>query len=314
MKRLGNSKCMSSYRILSLDGGGVRGVLSVRLLERLVEKCPHLLSKTHLFAGTSTGAIIAACLAQKYDLKDIFDLYHLHSKTIFSEPRNKWLGGYILTAKYSNKGLFKILKDTFGDTKLYDLRGKVLISAFDLDAFDHNGRRTYKPKFFHNLDGYDHPDLEMKVVDVLMASAAAPTYFPSHMGYIDGGIVANNPSMAAVAQSLDPRTEPLPSLQDIKLLSIASGKVMDYVPGHTLDWGLVRWVATIVDLLINGAVDIADYECQQLMRDNYMRLNPYLHKDFSMDSVSLLDRLVEAANSIDVDRHADWINTVYVND
>lgn len=299
---------MGTYRILSVDGGGVRGVISIRLLQRLVRAKPDLIHRADLFAGTSTGAIIAACLAHGMTCDEIFNLYYTRSKNIFSRNWLRRLGFQALAAKYDNKHIQQVLTDTFGSTKLSDVRGKFLVSSLDMDSYDGNGNRSFKPKFFHNLEGQDADELLLSVVDVLMYSAAAPTYFPSHEGYIDGGIVANNPSVAAIAQALDPKTLPSPLLGDIRVLSVGTGKMSSYIPGQKNDWGFLRWSTTLVELILNGSVDVADYECRQLLKGNYVRVNPCLDKEFKLDSVKYIDRMVESADSYDISRHVEWVN------
>lgn len=305
-----NQKGMScQYRILSCDGGGVRGIISVRLLQRLLKTQPDLLDRVDLFAGTSTGAIIGVGLANGMTIDQIFDLYYHQSKKIFHRSILRRLGFQIFAAKYTNKGIRKVLNGAFGDSTLRGLQKKVLVSALDLDAYDSNGRRSYKPKFFHNLVGQDDCELDLKLADILAATTAAPTFFPTFGGFVDGGLVANNPSVAAIAQALDPKTEPYVSLDKICLMSIGTGKVSTYVPGNNRDWGFLRWATIIVELMMNGSVDVTDYECRHLLKGNYTRVNPYLDEDFRLDSVEHLDRMVEAADSYDITRHVEWLNT-----
>lgn len=298
-----------SYRILSCDGGGVRGIISARLLQRLLKAQPDLFDRVDLFAGTSTGAIIGVGLANGMTIDQIYDLYYHQSKMIFHRSFLRRFGLQVLAAKYTNKGLRKIITDAFGDSTLRDLRKKVLVSTLDLDGYDVNGRRSYKPKFFHNLVGQTECELDIKLSDILTATTAAPTFFPTFEGFVDGGLVANNPAVTAIAQSLDPKTEPAVTLDEICLMSIGTGKVSTYVPGNNRDWGFMRWATIIVELMMNGSIDVTDYECKHLLKGNYTRVNPYLDDDFRLDSVEHLDRMVEAADSYDLTRHIEWLGT-----
>ncbi|HZI32432.1 MAG TPA: patatin-like phospholipase family protein, partial [Candidatus Binatia bacterium] len=195
------------YRIISFDGGGIRGLVTLAMLKRLEAQVPNLIANADMLAGTSTGGIIALGLAAGKSVDDLISLYRDNGKDIFDDS---WLDdlrdlGGISGADYDQKNLGKILKRIFQNTKLKDLSKRVLIPSFDLDneAKDAS-KRTWSPKFFHNFPGKDTDGNEL-VVDVALDTSAAPTYFPSHNGYIDGGVVANNPSLAAVAQTQDKR-------------------------------------------------------------------------------------------------------------
>jgi patatin-like phospholipase/acyl hydrolase len=194
---------MPTYRILSFDGGGIRGIVSLILLKRLMADAPDLVAKADLIAGTSTGGIIALGLAAGKSVDELIALYRDNGKVIFDDS---WWDnlvdlGQIAGADYDSKNLAKLLKRQFGATKLKQLGKRVLVPTFDLDN-EHADpkKRTWKPLFFHNFPG-DDSDGEQLVVDVALSTSAAPTYFPSHQGNVDGGVLANNPSMAALTQT-----------------------------------------------------------------------------------------------------------------
>jgi hypothetical protein len=159
----------------------------------------------------------------------------------------------------------------------------VLIPAFNLDDGDDDvTKRTWNPKFFHNFPGPDS-DGEETVVDVALNTSAAPTYFPTHDTYIDGGVVANNPSLAAVAQTQDSRnTEPAPVLGDIYLLSLGTGTNLSYINGKNLDWGLAQWAKPLVNLLLDASMGIADYQCRYILKENYRRIAPVFPHDVNI--------------------------------
>lgn len=270
------------YRIISLDGGGIRGLVTLAILKRLEAEVPTLLSNTTLLAGTSTGGIIALGLAAGKSVDDLISLYQDQGGKIFDDS---WfddlrdLGG-IAGADYDQGNLGKILKNIFGTTTLGDLEKRVLIPSFDLDneaASDE--KRTWNPKFFHNFPGED-TDAKELVVDVALDTSAAPTYFPSHDGFIDGGVIANNPCLAAVAQTQDRRnTEPTPLLDDIYVLSIGTGTNLSFIKGRTLDWGLAQWAKPLVSLLLDASMGVADYQCRHIIKDRYRRIAPIFPAD-----------------------------------
>src|SRR5271156_3478978 len=151
---------MANFRILSCDGGGIRGVLTAVLLNRLSAAYPALLQDRPgaitMFAGTSTGGILALGLAAGLTPTQIRDLYVVNGKLIFDSSWSRdvvELGG-ISGSKYDNVNLKQILNETFGATKLSGLKPRVLIPSFSLDNQSSDpSSRTWNPKFFHNFTG-----------------------------------------------------------------------------------------------------------------------------------------------------------------
>ncbi|HEY0865549.1 MAG TPA: patatin-like phospholipase family protein [Lacunisphaera sp.] len=265
------------YRILTFDGGGIRGLVTLALLKKLEAQVPALLARTDLLAGTSTGGIIALGLAAGMSVDDLISLYRDKGKEIFDDGwwDNLRDAGGLCGADYDQKNLEKILRGLFPRTRLRDLGKRVLIPTFDLDNEAASAaRRTWRPKFFHNYPG-NGSDEDEPVVDVALRTSAAPTYFPSYDGFIDGGMVANNPSMAALTQALDTRTDqPPPELAEICLLSLGTGTNLSFIKGRTLDWGLGQWAKPLITLLMDASTGIADYQCRQILRGAYRRIAP----------------------------------------
>jgi patatin-like phospholipase/acyl hydrolase len=171
---------MSDYRILSVDGGGVRGVLAARILDRLERALPEIVDQADLLAGTSTGSIIAVGLAMGLSPAKLVSLYQRDSCQIFHQSLLHDLGdlwGFI-GAKYSGKNRWHGLYPTFGETTLGQLGKKVLVATFDLGGRpDANGVHQWRARFFHNFEGPSSAAND-KAIDVIMRSSAAPTFFP----------------------------------------------------------------------------------------------------------------------------------------
>ena len=308
---------MANFRILSLDGGGIRGVLTAVILNRLSEKYPRLLQDLPqtiiLFAGTSTGGILALGLAAGLTPSQLRDFYVINGKTIFD---SSWMHDLVeldglAGAKYENENLRRLLHGTFGGTKLQDLKPRVLVPSFRLDNQETDpAKRSWNPKFFHNFPGDDN-DGECLVADVAMATSAAPTYFPSYGEYIDGGVIANNPSMAAIAQVLDQRNQPSDrgTLNEIKLLSVGTGFSLQYIAGQNLDWGDAQWIRPILNILMDGSVGVADFECARLLGDRYCRLEPIFPagRSFALDDVGRIVDLIDFARSVDLTDTLAWL-------
>lgn len=301
-----------AYRILAIDGGGIRGIVPAIVLERLLAADPGWLERVDLIAGTSTGGIMALGLAAGMSPTQLRQLYEDRGAVIFDDS---WLDnlfdlGKLVGAEYGIKNLRRELKKAFGSMRLGDLNQRVLIPTFDLDneASD-AAARSWKPKLFHNFPG-PGSDREQLAWKVALYTAAAPTYFPSVDGYVDGGVYASNPSMCALAQSLDGRymTSP-PALGDLRLLSLGTGQAAQYIRKKTVDWGYAQWAKPLIPLMYDGVTGTADYQCQQILGTAYHRLSPTLPagKTFPLDGVQQLPELVAIAEAIDLHGVAAWL-------
>lgn len=304
-----------AYRILSFDGGGIRGVYTATLLARIAERVPNIAARTDLFAGTSTGSLIALGLAAGLTPQRLQSTYVQQGKDVFDDS---WFDdikdlGQIIGAQYSSKNLKKILTGLFGERRLGALSKNVIIPSFDLDAPPKDGRpRTWKPKFFHNFPGPDSDSGEL-LVDVAMRSAAAPTYFPAYQGYIDGGVAANNPSVAALAQAVHDETG-RQRMEEIRLLSVSTGTNPTFIRGENLDWGFAQWAKPLVALMIDGSMGVSDYECRQFLGSRYHRIGPYLRRAVPLDDAKQIGYLVEEANHVDLDPTVAWIESTFLRD
>ncbi len=309
---------MAKYRILSLDGGGIRGIVTAIIMERInsEEGLEGWIDPVDLIAGASTGGLLALALAQGLDIQQIRNLYEEKGDEIFDDS---WLDdlvdiGKIAGADYDIKNLEKELKSIFGQTTLSKLKKRVLITAFDLDnEADAPMKRSWKPKLFHNFTGSDSDGKEL-VYKVGLYTAAAPTYFPSVDGYIDGGVYATNPSMCALAQSQDSRFANRPPIDDVVLLSLGTGTSLVYIKGKTLDWGYAQWAKPLVNLMLDGTAGIADYQCRQLLGERYHRLAPIFPQGISipMDGVEKVPYMIEFADGVDLTEIIKWIKKYWL--
>lgn len=306
-----------AFCILSFDGGGICGLFTARLLDRLLEAHPTLIDGADLIAGTSTGGIIALCIAAGKEPADLVGLYRDEGPDIFDDS---WWDdivdlGNAVGADYSNKYLKKALTRQLGaDTTLKDLQRRVLVPSFDLDDGDEQSiadmtpskskskvvsPRTWRPKFFHNFPGND-TDGALKAVDVALRTSAAPTFFPAYQGYIDGGVVANNPSLAAVATALDARAGKIASTAEIVVLSFSTGNNPQYIKGPNLNWGWGQWARPITQIMMSGVMGVADFQCRQILDDRYRRLDRLFDRPVQMDDTreDTLKYLVDEADAL----------------
>lgn len=310
---------MAKYRILSLDGGGLRGFITARLLQRLNAEYSirNWLDLTTLIVGTSTGGILGLGLSAGKTPQEIGQLYKNKGRLIFDD--SIWDNirdiGKIVGADYSNKNLKFILKEIFGDMKLKDLKTKVAIPTFDLDNQAPSAERTWKPKIFHNYRGTDSDGM-MLVSDVALYTSSAPTYFPSADGYIDGGVYANNPSIVALSQAVSSKNYPeeRAQLDEIVMLSMGTGVSLKYIKGDTLDWGYTQWVRPLIQILMDGVAGVSDYQAKQLLGNRYCREQIYFgpEKTIEIDAVDKLEYMEQLANKHDLSKAMAWIATHWI--
>jgi patatin-like phospholipase/acyl hydrolase len=310
---------MAKYRILSLDGGGLRGLITARLLDRLnnTSEISGWLSEVDLYAGTSTGGILALALAVGKSPDEICTLYKDKGKKIFDD--SIWDDirdlGKTIGADYDNKNLKTELKRIFGATKLSEISKKVAIPTFDLDNEAKTpADRTWKPKIFHNFTGEDS-DGEALAADVALYTSSAPTYFPSADGYIDGGVYANNPSIIAIAQAIS-KSNDVPEraqLDDLVMLSAGTGVSLTYIKGKNLNWGYAQWIKPLISVLMDGVAGISDYQANELLAGRYYRLQIVFDpaETIPMDAVGKLDRMDEIASGYDISGTVQWIKNVW---
>ena len=290
------------YKILSIDGGGIRGIIPARLLERLEIQEPGLVQEFDLFAGTSTGAVLAAGFAYGFQPRFMRQMYQGFGVEVFADSLWDDLRDlkYLVGADYSLEPLKALLERVIGSTTLGDLPKKVLIATFDLKDESHDPPR-WKPKFFHN---YPEPggDENQKLVDVVIRSAAAPVYFPIYQGYIDGGVAAINPSTCALAQAFHE------GFLDVRLLSMGTGNNPRCLEQLDADWGVYQWGLNLVNMIMDGGSEVADYQCRQILADQYFRLQPQMPEPIGMDEWQSVDKLITIADSIDLTPMLDWLN------
>jgi patatin-like phospholipase/acyl hydrolase len=201
---------MPAFRILSIDGGGIRGVIPAIWLAKIAQKLKKPLHEYFdLIVGTSTGSILAAAIALEKDPKDCADLYETYGPEIFPgelfEDKNAW-ERFIEKAKdwfspaYQGEPLASALQKIFAaDTLLGQTKTDTMIVSYDV-----LGRAIFIMK------SYDESMKHIPVWEACKASCSAPTYFPAHVltldniekPLIDGGIFANNPSMLGLSEAI----------------------------------------------------------------------------------------------------------------
>ena len=278
---------------------------------------PDWLERVDLFAGTSTGGILSLGLASGLKPRELRQLYMDRGHEIFAD--SLWDNvkdlGRLAGAEYSLGNLKRILQEVFGDRTLGDLQQRVVVPVFDLDNEAQEARsRSWKPKIFHNFPGPD-VDADMPLWKVAFYTSLAPTYFPPSDGYIDGGVFANSPGMIALGQTQDQRSsEPNPQLEDIRLMSLGTGRSLSFIDKPNPDWGEWKWVRPLLQLMFQADMDVADYQCRQFLGDRYHRLNLNFPPGtkIPMDDVDNVPQMEASAQSTDIEAAINWMEEYWI--
>lgn len=286
-------------KIISLDGGGIRGVVTAVILEEIEERMQSLITdKVDLAAGTSTGSIVAGAISTGIPMGNLVKFYKEQGPVIFRKNdfkhRIKTLGG-LNGPKYNEKELYDALDYHFGGALIKDGSTNFLSTAYNMSE----GR----PRFFST-----HQEGHMKFSDVIAASSSAPTYFKPKTiegkDYIDGGVFCANPAVSALAE-MKSNNKNLKA-DDIFMLSVGTGsRALGY--SNTKKWSKFKWISPLIDLMMSSDAGVAHYQLVQTYnsinkRDNYFRLNANLPKNISRDMDNAdpdnMNLLIEFAESI----------------
>jgi len=306
-------------RILSIDGGGIRGIIPGMFIVALEEKIKqlsgnreaHVSQYFDFFAGTSTGGILVAILLYpsetdptkpKYSAKEAVDIYLNHGHDIFST--SKWrlfLSKFGLVSElYNEKILEEILFNYFGDTKLSQLIKPSIITAYNIEL--------RKNHLFRQQKAVTHGETrDFYLRDVCRATSAAPTFFSvaeifslanTRHVLVDGGVFAHNPAISALIEVL--KTFNTFNINDIHILSLGTGLSKN---AYNYEDFKKKWAISIgpalVDIMASSSAESNDYFITQLFKSvkkntNYIRIEP--------QNLSSIDPALDAASPSNIQK------------
>ena len=288
-----------SFRILSIDGGGVRGMLPAMIVAEIERRIRMATRKVDsyisdyfdLIAGTSAGGMLACFYLYHHDGKRLdatkaVELYEKQGKTIF---RKRLFRNVIrlFDALYPDNGIDQVLKDTFGDAKLSDAPCNSAIMAYHITdrkavIFTADAARRDKSRDF-------------LLRDISRATSAAPTFFrvaqatsmdnvPSYL--IDGGIYANDPTICAIIEArktMFRKGGNYPRIKDMYIVSLGTGHTTkSYRYESAKRWGVISWAIPVIDMLQSSSAEVVSYQVNSLFEsencsDHYIRIVPELY-------------------------------------
>lgn len=260
------------FKILSIDGGGIRGIFPAMYLSKLEARLKEvgndktkIYQHFNLICGTSTGGIIAIALALGIPAIEIYNLYLENATKIFGSKRN--LLGQVKYAAHERAVLEKLIRDKFkenynySDPRLKDCKTAVCIPIYDLLLGKPSVLKSnYHPNFSR--------DYHIPAYQAALATSSAPTFFnpysttyrdlnqmeiPFH-NKVDGGVFANNPTLLGIIEAQVAFYQPL---ENLRVLSIGTGH-QKFTDGKKREkWGLWYWVGKdkkkrLIDLFMQG--------------------------------------------------------------
>jgi len=314
--------------ILSIDGGGIRGIIPAFILNYLENKIREIIDDKRikignlidLVAGTSTGSIVGALMlipnkegnSPKYSMEEIIDMYINMGPYVFKKDTLysiKTLWG-LLGPKFPSSNIEYPLIQIMDHYKLKDLIQPCAFTGYDI----------YKRRIniYTNRDK-DKKYEEYYIKDVIRGSTSIPAFFrPAYFKegsdintIIDGGVFANNPAMVAYIEAsktlFNNKNGKNINPHEMILISLGTGlgERTKYPYEKTKRWGAAQWFSPILNILLSGSSDIVDYEMRKLFYaygrlDNYKRINPPLvYSKASPTDASLenITNLIKDANS-----------------
>ncbi|MEX2565818.1 MAG: CBASS cGAMP-activated phospholipase [Cyclobacteriaceae bacterium] len=328
------------FKILSIDGGGTRGLIPAKLLMELesalqkTEPDKKLHEHFDLICGTSTGSILAIAIALGIPASDLVKFYHDYAKVIFPKWYLKVIprGVRVFASSiYSNKPLQKILERLFTEANggklplLKDLKTRVCIPTFNGNDGQINVLKTQHHKDY--LWDYKLPAHE-----AALSSASAPVYFPPHtfsfsnefgsgknINMIDGGIFANNPSLIGILEATEKLGYPF---AEISLLSLGTGKGKHIIKTGWKPKDIWYWLfpkPRLLDIILDSQSQITEQYINFLKRTceksgkgfDYLRIQYDLGGDtidLNASSKRDLDRLEAIGDELAKNKLTEIIN------
>ncbi len=277
----------NNFHILALDGGGTRGIYSAHLLAKAEQTFDVRIKDCFdLIIGTSTGAIIAGAVASDIPMVEIVDLFEIEAPDIF---RKRWYRNPLFFSKYSNEKLAQIIAKHIPAKPLSKISIPLMITSSEITTSE---LHIFRSNYVDKLSESDNINGDICLRDAIVASCAAPTFFApktiNNRLLADGGLWANNPSIAAYTEAL---TYFGKEAAQVKIVSLGTGHSVSMYRkkrgwGFLSGWGGIKIVSYVMTLQSQASANMA----KLLLKENYLRIDPPI--DFwDIDTVVQSDNL-----------------------
>lgn len=262
-------KRSGSFQILSLDGGGFKGLYSAAVLAAFEEDLGHnVTDHFDLIVGTSTGGIIALALGIGIRPRQIVEMYQKHGRHIFPHPVFRGIR-HVIRSKYRSGPLRAAINEVLDDHILGESGVRLVIPAYNITT---DTPYLFKTPHHERL----RTDWKVPLVDVAMATAAAPTYFPASLfngtRFVDGGVWANNPAVIGIAEAVSMCGA---SLSKIRLFSLGTTNEVKKRHRRLNKGGWLPWALDATDVILLGQSKSAQNLAVHLLSvDRALRIDP----------------------------------------
>lgn len=326
-------------KILSIDGGGIRGILPADIIAHLERRLQletgdenaRIADFFDLLAGTSAGGILT-CLylvpdkrddgvvRPKYSATQAAHFYSELGPVLFRKPLSYIIrsGAGLLRSRYCEDELYKFSRKILGDVWISEVMKDCLITAYDLSS--------RKALLFSKYSTLKYGEMaDYKLCDIARSTSAAPSYFiPSRIfakdkgsrHLVDGGVYAGNPAMCSYVEAI--KIWPGEPVSNFRMLSVGTGKVIKaYHHEKTRHFGYLHWLNPILDILMSSVSETVDYQVQQIFSvsgaaQNYVRIEPpMLDADIRIDNASAknISKLKSAAQNF-IDHNSELFDSL----
>ncbi|EDR24411.1 hypothetical protein, conserved [Entamoeba dispar SAW760] len=295
-----------TFRVLSIDGGGIKGVLECIILARILEKHPQFLKNIDLVCGCSVGSILVSMLAIGITPRNCSDLLSIISQEVFVKPTIA-----INQPKYRNDKLKYILEHIFKETKVKDIQCKYLVDTFRIDSEEQEPNRSCESFCFTNLQkGFE----EEKLSDICLRSSSAPTYFQPYQNFVDGGMLNNTPIglcwsflFGEEGLQLDPKK--------VVCFSLSAGKPDPfYIDSNKIGkGGIMQWATQISDTFMYATRSWTIKSGRMFLGDRWLRFDPPLGCVINLDQTEQIPKLKEIAEEVDLTKVDQWLSKYWDN-
>ncbi|KAI3439705.1 Patatin [Psidium guajava] len=311
--------------ILSIDGGGIRGLIPGTILAFLESELQKLDGEDarisdyfDVVAGTSTGGLITAMLTTPdennrplFAAKDIKEFYLNNCTKIFPQdscpfaPATKMIKA-VTGPKYDGKYLHKLVREKLGNTRLHQTLTNVVIPTFDI--------KRLQPTIFSSYEVKKTPTINALLSDICISTSAAPTYLPAHyfqtqdspgklreFNLIDGGVAANNPTLVAMGEVTKEIMGgssdffPIKPMDYGRFLVISLGTGSQKVEGkyrasEAAKWGVLDWLSSnggspLVDVFMQASADMVDFHLSAVFQALHLEANYLRIQDDNLSGV-----------------------------
>ncbi|KAJ4837888.1 Patatin-like protein 2 [Turnera subulata] len=330
--------------VLSIDGGGIRGLIAGTILafleselQKLDGEDARLADYFDVVSGTSTGGLVTAMLTTPnernrplFAAKDIKDFYLQHCPKIFPQNRSPFahsanLVKSLIGPKYDGKYLHDVVKEKLGDTRLHQTLTNVVIPTFDI--------KRLQPIIFSSYQVKNNPSIDALLSDICISTSAAPTYLPAHhfetnsngksrhFNLIDGGVAANNPALVTIGEVTREILRGSPDFFPIRptdynrflVLSLGTGSAKaeeKYDAEEAAKWGLLGWLTSdnstpLVDIFMQASGDMVDIHLSSVFAALHSEENYLRIQD---------DNLTAELSSVDIATQENLENLVKVGE